>query len=84
MIHGDAVAVFNQNAVVREHAREALVGGGQRHGPLQRRAIAVDDEVAKSDSAAVAAAQYRPAVKVGSGAKRAMVANNSDVVRAFG
>ena len=60
-------AVFDQDAVVGEYAGEALVGGRQRHGPLQRRAIAIECEIAKADSAAVAAAQDRPAAKVGSG-----------------
>jgi len=81
MLQRDPVAVFDQNAVVGEHARKALIRRRHRHRPFQRRAIAIHDEVTKSDPAAIVAAQDRTAMKACGSVERTLIASNDNIVR---
>src|ERR1700722_1880851 len=84
MLHGEAIAFFDQNAVVGKHAREALVGRRRRHGPLERLAIAVDGKISEIDALAAFATEDGSTLKFGSGVQNAVaIANDGNVVRAI-
>src|SRR5271170_5248008 len=85
MIGRESDRVLDQDTVIRNETREAFFGGWQRQRLAHRIPIPVNREVAKGDAPAVAAAQNRTAVKVGSGSKRAVIpAGNGQVVGAVG
>ncbi len=56
MIHGQALALFNENAVVREESGEIFVGRRHRQRLFQRAAIAVNRKIAERDVAAAVTA----------------------------
>jgi hypothetical protein len=67
MIDSEAVAIFDQNAVVEKEAREARTGRRHRHGLSERLAIAVNGEICEMDAKAAFATDDGSSTKVGSG-----------------
>jgi hypothetical protein len=67
MIDSQAVAVFDQNAVVEKETREARAGRRRRHGPSERLSIAVNGEICEMDAKAAFATDDGSSTKVGSG-----------------
>jgi hypothetical protein len=82
VIHRKPIGILDQNAVTGEETRETLVAGRQGHCPLQRLAIAIDCQVAKSDVAAAVTTEDRSAFEVGSSAECGVIgATDCKIVR---
>src|SRR5215472_10135253 len=79
VVHRNAVGVFDHNAVVWIEARESLIAGRYRQRLFQRRAVAIDREIAEGNSAATLTTQNRPALEACRRAQDSMIAGDREI-----
>jgi hypothetical protein len=77
----EAVGIFHQNAIVREHAGESFVRRREGQRPFESRAIAIDREVGEVDVTAAPATEDGAAVELGGSPERGVIASDRKLMR---